>query len=535
MKKLSLAALAFAVPVLLSAQSAVDLYNLSQSDIRGTARFMSMGGAFTALGGDLSTLTQNPAGIGVYRRSEIGATLDISPRSISAQSPTSKMSTSSTPVSCNNFGYIGTANLSGAMTSLSWGASYNRAASFNRKFKGYNGDINTSLTNYVATYSTAMGYDPSEMDLSNTGRYNPFYDSNIDWLSILSYNAYMINPAGGRYNGLWQPGTSGNSYSEVHESGYVDEYSIDFGGNFNNTFMWGVGFGITDLQYHRTAYYDEQLDDAYISKGDNGMTTGTADFAMTNYRNISGTGFNLKVGLIFRPINEFRIGLAFHTPTWYTLTNTGYGEVDYAYSYSNGVSGNHNSSTVYDGNEYTDNAFYNFRLNTPWKIMAGAAFVLGSTAIVSADYEYQAYNKMRTSYQGQFGDYISDDYVNADVEEYYKGANILRVGVEFRVTSSFSVRAGYNYTSSTASNYMKDGGEVLTSGTDPSFTINGATNAVSFGLGYRYKAFYIDAAYVYRNKKSTYKPYTDYGQVVTPQYSLTDNTNSIVFSAGFKF
>ena len=47
------------------AQSAIDAYRFSQPDLRGTARFMGMGGAFGALGGDLSTLSQNPAGIGV--------------------------------------------------------------------------------------------------------------------------------------------------------------------------------------------------------------------------------------------------------------------------------------------------------------------------------------------------------------------------------------------------------------------------------------------------------------------------------------
>ena len=88
---------------------------LSQTELRGTARFMSMGGAFTALGGDLSTLTQNPAGIGVYRRSEIGATLDISPRKITSETNSTKESMSKTKVYCNNFGYVGTARLDGIM------------------------------------------------------------------------------------------------------------------------------------------------------------------------------------------------------------------------------------------------------------------------------------------------------------------------------------------------------------------------------------------------------------------------------------
>ena len=220
MKKTLLAACVFAVPVMMTAQSAVDAYTLSQSDIRGTARFMAMGGAFTALGGDLSTLTQNPAGIGVYRRSEIGATLDISPLSVSARSDNYVMKMSSTPVACNNFGYIGTVTLGGGST-FSWGASYNRAATFNRKFAAYDGSTSTSLSNYIADFTSASGVSPSTLDFGN--KYNPYINSDADWLSILAYNAYMINPVGNGYYGLYQPGTEGDAYTEMRETGYVDE------------------------------------------------------------------------------------------------------------------------------------------------------------------------------------------------------------------------------------------------------------------------------------------------------------------------
>lgn len=530
MKKTVIAAIIIAAPALLSAQSAIDAFRLSQSDIRGTARFMSMGGAFTALGGDLSTLTQNPAGIGVYRRSEIGVTLDISPTYASAQSGRYVEKVSSTPVSCNNFGYIGTARLNGAMETFSWGAAYNRVASLNRRFRAYGLPTGTSLSNYIADYSTAYGYRESELDFGKD--YNPYLQGDADWLSILAYNSFLINPtADGGYAGLYQNGSYGDFLADVRETGYVDEYTIDFGGNVKDRIMWGIGIGITDVQLNRSVSYSESISDAYIPTSSGAMSTGDAEFYLQNHQNISGTGFNLKLGLIFKPINELRIGVAFHTPTWGTFSNSSYGDV--SYSYYNYASDAGRDNPI-EGYEYTDDSYYNFRLNTPWKFMAGAAVVLGSTAIVSADYEYQAYDKMRVSYQ-QFGNYVSDEFVNADVEEYYRGVNIFRVGAEFRVTPSFSLRAGYNYTSAASSKYMYDGGEVLTSGTDPSFLVAREQNAFSAGLGYRYKAFYIDAAYVYRNRKSTYKPYTDYGQVHTPQASLTENINSLVFSVGFKF
>ncbi len=219
-RKLMMAVLA-AVPAILMAQSAPDVYMLSQTDLRGTARFMSMGGAFTALGGDLSTLTQNPAGIGVYRRSEIGATLDISPKKITSQTGSNKIGTSKTKAYCNNFGYVGTARFDGILRTFSWGASYNRLASFDRNYRAYNASAATSLSDYVAAYTDAK---ESDMMFNKETGYNPYLDSDIDWLSILSYSSFMINPTGSNtYRGLSQNGTVGDALSEVRESGYVDE------------------------------------------------------------------------------------------------------------------------------------------------------------------------------------------------------------------------------------------------------------------------------------------------------------------------
>ena len=112
MKRKILTAVAGALPMVIMAQGATDLYQLSQTELRGTARFMSMGGAFGALGGDLSTLNQNPAGIGVYRGSEIGVTLDIDIQGSKFTPNQGQSSTmSQTKVACNDFGYVGTTQL----------------------------------------------------------------------------------------------------------------------------------------------------------------------------------------------------------------------------------------------------------------------------------------------------------------------------------------------------------------------------------------------------------------------------------------
>lgn len=534
MKRLSIALVAaLALPGMASAQSAIDAYALSQTETRGTARFMAMGGAFTALGGDLSTLNQNPAGIGIYRRSEIGATLDISPRRITSESNTTTIGANKTSVACNNFGYIGTARLGGAMRTFSWGASYNRVASFDRTFTAYNGSTSSSLSNYIAAFTN--GTDAGSMEFNDASHYNPYYDSNNDWLSILAYSMYMIEPtgAGGAYAGLYRKGTEGDAMSQVRETGYVDEYAIDFGGNISDVVYWGIGFGITDLNYNQTAIYSESMANSAIYTPNSTGGTGNSGFEIANYRTINGSGWNFKAGVIVKPIQQLRIGLAVHTPTWYTMSQSAYAEGNY--SYYNPASPD-SQDNPYAGDDYTEDSYYNFRLNSPWRIMVGAAAVIGNSAIVSVDYERQAYNDMSIKYQDNWGNYVTDDYVNGDIKTYFKGTDILRLGLEYRISSHLSARAGYSHSTTNVREEAASGSvEVLTAGTNPSYTFNKDSNAVSLGLGYRYQAFYLDAAYVLRKRTSTYHAYTNYDNIKAPTASLSETTNSIVLSLGFKF
>ena len=520
MKKIFLSALLGITPSLLMAQSAIDAYQLTQSDLKGTARFVSMGGAFGALGGDLSTMTQNPAGIGVYRSSEIGVTLDINIQGTKSNSFGSSMSEDQTKVYCPNFGYVGSLKLNGdVMPFLNWGISYGRSASFDRIYSGHMPNISTSMSNFIADFSS--GYTPD--DLGFTSDYNPYWHSDADWLSILSYNSYMINPIGNstEYQGLFKNGTTGNAEFYVQERGYVDEYSINLGGNFVNSIYWGVGLGITDLDYINHTFYDEELTNANIpTTSGNATTNGNADYYLDNFKHISGTGVNFKAGLIFKPVNEFRLGFAVHTPTFYDLRHDFDAVTDF--SYSSGI----------NGSEYTEIAIFDSKLQTPWRLMASAATVLGGRAIISADYEYVAYNDM--SLNDGYGYSLYD--VDQDIDNYFKGQNNIRVGAEFRVTPKFSIRAGYNYQESNVKDGAKDGTDyVYTSGTDPSYTFDNKTQYITCGLGYRTGGFYIDAAYVHKDRESEFHAFSDFNGNEAPRATIKDNNNSIVMSIGYKF
>lgn len=536
---LALAAIAAGASLQTMAQSAMDAYSLTPTQLRGTARFVGMGGAFTSLGGDISTMTQNPAGIGVYRHSDVGLTFDISIRNYNAETSNGKFSNRQTKGYFDNFGYIGAIKLPGALRTINWGVSYNRLSAFDRRFNGYNNPTSSSLSNYIASFTD--GSDSGSMLFDKSQNYDPYLDSDNDWLSILAYNSLMINNTTNdkTYAGLYQNGTTGDAEYSVHEWGYVDEYDIELGGNVNDILYWGLGVGIMDMSYSRQSNYSESMSDALVYSGNgNNLENGNAGFGLYNEKYISGTGANLKVGLIVRPVEMLRVGFAIHTPTWMHLTSNGLGETQYNYSPYR-ETGNSENRT-FSGSEYTDNFEYNWRLHTPWRFMVGASLVIGNQAIVSLDYERVAYNDMKVKYGtwnnwGQ--NFVEDDRVNTAVKETCKAANIIRLGLEYRLTRRISARAGFNYQATNIREAAENNRmEINTSGTDPSYILDKDNYNICLGLGYRYKSWYVDLTYQHTTLKSTYHAYTPYADVVnTPSADLTTNHNNIVVSTGFKF
>ncbi len=549
MRKTLLALAAAAAPAAALAQSAVDAMQVSQPDFKGTARFMAMGGAFTALGGDLSTLSQNPGGIGIYRSSDFGATLDIDFQNTKTQpiaGPGYVSKNSQTKAFCNNIGYIGATNLDGALKTFNWGVSYGRLTSFDRAYRGYMNPAPSSLSNYIAAVTD--GINPADMNFGMG--YNPYLDSDAPWISILGYSSYLANPTNGdTYTGLGQNGTVGDAMYDVVEKGYIDEYNIALGGNIENVVYWGIDFGITDINYTRYTTYSESLEGARVptfakdphdSRNviNTGYTTGDAGFTLNNRKNISGSGWNMKLGVIIRPVNELRIGLAVHTPTWYKLTQGYDGNIDYSYYNPNAPQ---SSVNPYAGYEETDIAGFDWRLHQPWKMMVGVAGVIGTQAIISLDYEYDAYGSMKAKTPeydawGWAYDFTDDPYINTDVKNYYKGSSNIRLGAEYRITPQFSVRAGYNVRTTNVKAEAADGNiEVFTSGTDPSYSFDKTTSYITAGLGYRYKSWYIDMTYAYKNRESRYHAFTNYAGVQAPQMKLTDHNSSLIISTGFRF
>lgn len=545
-------------------QSSIDAIRLTQSDIKGTARFMSMGGAFGALGGDISVLGQNPGGIGVYRTQDISFTLDLDAQNSQVAAPMGQsMSMDQTKFLLNNIGAVFSINSQNYLfPNFNIGFSFNKNTSFNRTFGGSIPNLKNSMSNYVAGVSNR--YQINDVLLNNT--YNPYSGTDYPWISILGYDGYLTYPTGEEvipeWIGQWTDGTTGFGKLGVETKGCVDEYNVALGGNIADVVFWGMDFGITSLSYTRNSYWGENLTNALIDKTfvdsdyDTGeeFAQGSADWTLNNYYKATGNGFNYKLGLIFKPIQELRIGVAFHTPTWYSVKEEFGASLTTRYG-----------NEIRPATEYTNDGYdgYNeYNLRTPWRFLVSAAGVIGGRFIISADYEWTTYGNMKFSeYSDAFNYYdpydfdyyytrsgnsfssmnINDPYwaTNLRIQDNFKTMQTIRIGAEFRLTPQFSLRAGFAQSSSPVTSDARDNRQTIyTSGTMPDYTFDGTTTYLSGGLGYRYQSFYIDLAYQYKHLNTTYHAYTpavDTPQAASPQADVKLNNNNVVMTMGFHF
>ena len=542
MKKKVFALLLCGLPLMINAQDAFDVLQMSQTELRGTSRFQSMAGAFGALGGDLSTLTQNPAGIGVYRNSDLGITLSLDFNSTKAGVTT----LNETKFNVNNVGYVGAIRLdSESVPNLNFGLTYNRLQSFNRHYTGGVANIPTSMSNYIADgFVNMRGY--KEADLYWDDDFNPYFDGYAPWAAITTYDmptntggyVGIINANGDYMQGLLGQGTTGNAYYEVDERGHADEYNIAFGGNIANKVYFGLDFGILDLDYRSFQAYEEELTNPYIMADDIDLLYSDitnentrADWGLYNYLHTEGTGVNFKLGLIWRPTQALRIGAAFHTPTYYDMRDTyyvsakfnGYQDGEMLYSASKGSN---------DGYDYSST----YTIKTPWHFMGSVAGVIGTTGIVSVDYEYVANETMR------IGEDRGNDYpdVTYNVKQYFKPSHIIRIGGEYRLNPNWSLRAGYSYKTTQVKKGVDNYVEMITTvGTNPTYQYDNTVQNITCGVGYRYKSFYTDLAYVHKMRNSVYNAFSpindNLGYEPNVSADVTDHNNRISLTLGMRF
>jgi long-subunit fatty acid transport protein len=458
------------------AQGEIDAFRLSGTDLSGTARGQAMGGAFGALGGDITGISINPAGIGVYRSSEVSTTLSLNSTNIKTQWKNTTNNKDHLKFNFDNVSYVGYYPVGkSSLQSVNFGFSYNKKKNFNRDYSASGTGMITSLTDYIENIT----YGINRNDLEDTHAYDK---PGIPWLSVLGVDGNLIvkSKDGSEYLSFLDHEEKVSPRLKVSEKGYIDSYDFNMGMNFSNSLYLGMTFSLTDVYYRMDSYYTEDF-------GQGG------GFLLENYLQTEGSGFQFNLGTIWRPADFLRLGVAYHSPLWMSLSDFYKGTVD-----ADLPSGDGGRVPL----AFTPDASLDYRFRSPYSWVFSAAGILGTKAIVSADYEIKDYRSMNladphssfsNSFEGQ----------NEGIDTNFKVASILKAGLEYRFTSQFSGRLGYaRYENPYEKSFRQNKKEVITAGTIPHYTIEGDVNYFTAGIGYRFSPnFYLDVAFVYRTQK----------------------------------
>lgn len=561
MKRFAIIALAAALCVPAVAQNWQDALLFSENNYSGTARGVGMGNALTAVGGDPGAIVFNPAAGAVAGYSQFYISPGLSFSSVTAQGTVLPGETTATgygeKVNTAYFRFkIPAAGFvlnmdTGRRTGLrrtSFGFLVHTTNDFTSRFnaRGVNGT--TSYASSLA--SSADGYATNVL-----GTEDWFYNGNDParlpaWVDMTGYRSGMFSGVTGQdgaYIALTEVMDSNGEmrlaapvYQQYGQqtSGSKRDMLFSFSADYSDKFYVGMNLGITMLNYDLNEYWAENPDNPAEFpdiKYSDGRSERFSSLRMKRNYRMRGAGVYLKAGFLWRPVEGLRLGAAFQTPTVMDLTER------YGYSGEVRMEGRNPSISSSPEDEW------GYRLVSPFRFNAGAAFTLGQFGVVSADYEYANYGMARFS--GRDG-YVSDSFTwaNQDIRDLLGASHQLRLGAELKPVPALAFRAGYNFTTGAQENELV-GNKV--SALDSQ--VKSALNRHAFSLGFGYSgsgSFYLDAAVRVRTAPVDYiVPYfyyvaTDPDQywnkvsaedILTPEVKLVSWLPEAIVTLGWRF
>ncbi|MEI6277057.1 MAG: outer membrane protein transport protein [Prolixibacteraceae bacterium] len=470
-----------------SAQYVDNALVFSQQNYGSTARLKAMGNAFGALGGDFGSLSINPAGIGIFQRSEFSTTMGMlnqNSTETNYQGNLNKMSNDN--FNFKNFGYVSaipSGNNSSGLVSFNFGLGYNRLANYNQSsFAGAPASASSRMDAF-AQNTNGIKYN----DLVTTDNYDP-YNNGIPWESKLAWENYLIdvaNPTAGgdRYSTFLYNDEKVKQSQSSNQEGYLNEYLATFGANINHKLYLGMTLGMQDMYLDDAKFYTES-----------GLW---GSFDYTSSARSSGVGYNLKFGVIYRPTPVLRIGAALHTPTYFFIKET-YNSVmsSKLVDVSADANGTHYEASP-QGN-------YEYNFNSPLHAIGSIAYQFAKKGLVSLDYELVDYSAMKYK-SGNDGYQFGAE--NGDIKTIYKAVSNLRIGAEYRMTEALSLRGGLEFLGNP---YASNSYGVAQPNADYKFRTYNA------GLGYRVGKLSLDLTYGLNDKTHYMYIYQVDGVAVDP-------------------
>ena len=474
------------------AQNEDDALRYSRNLFSGTSRFVSMGGAFGALGGDFGSISTNPAGLGIYRKSEFVFTPSFSFHNTSSTYGGNTLDDIKYRMNFENMGMVMTYcndNEEG-WVSAAFTFGYNRLNDYTRSRIMEGKNDKSSITDYFA--ALAYGVTPEEL-VDDFGPYR--------FCEGLAWDSYLIDP---------KPGSTNYEYISAFDSTYgekqtksidtkggLGEYVIGLGGNYSNRVYIGGSVGIQNVRYVENVEYIESDKEDVINSFNK--------LIVSQNLKTTGSGFNFKFGTIVRVNDWVRVGGAIHTPTFFNLHD----------EYSSSMVSSFSDTLHGDGKRIESPlGTFDYELTTPFRAIGSLGFVLGKAGMIGIDYEFVDYTVARLR---------SSDYMfrieNNTIETAYMAVGNIRAGGEYRF-GPFALRAGFGYYPSPyKSGQANDGSHTL---------------VYSGGFGIRDDNFYFDMGLRVLNYEEKYFMYDPSLAPIDP-VTIKNFSYSIVSSLGFKF
>lgn len=472
----------------------------------GSARIQGLGGAQIALGGDYSSGLSNPAGLGMFNRSEFTFSTALSSHTMSANYDGNTFNENRTVFNIPGVSFVWhMPKENGAFLGGSFAVSLSRVNDFNRAtlYNGTPGE--SSIVDYFI--DEAWGATTDQFDEDRGPEYNT--------PTGLAYFNYLIGPRSilpepdkGRNDEYFTDADyPQNQQEEVLVKGASNQWTFSYGGNIQDRFFFGAGVGIASIRYKSQKIFSESF------------TVEPVEYLQLNENiDVRGSGVNATLGLTARPVDFLQIGVSFVTPTFYSFTET----------YEASMSSEWNNYDYYgDGNTNDDSPFLNnerastdivtsdYNLTTPSKLSAGIAFI-SEYGLISGDVEFT--NPAKAKYTSDTPG-VSYTPENNDVQALYESVVNFRIGAEGRY-EIYRVRLGYGL----QSNSYKSGIEA-----------NNTITSLSGGAGIRTKKFYIDFALIHsQGKEFSYRPYTVFDGS-EPVINMKNKTITGMITAGFTF
>ena len=468
MKKLLILFIGVLPMSLLNAQDISDALRYSTGDIQGTARFRAMSGAFGALGGDLSAFGINPAGSAIYTNSHASLSVSNYNNDTRTNYFGTQNSDSNSSFDLHQAGAVfvfNNMNTESPWGRFTLGLSYDQTQNFDNDFFA-SGTNTNSIDSYFLDYAQGLRLDEISAFAGET--FSEAYGDigavfgYANQQAFLGYESYILEPetdddANTAYTSNIAPGSFNQEYSYA-STGYNGKFGVNAAIQYDNNIYLGLNLNSHFINYDRSTFL-------YEANSNAGSLVSEVGFE--NNLSTIGSGFSFQLGAIAKLNESFRIGFAYDSPIWYTIS-----EETTQYLYTIRDDAGTNVSTALD--PQIVNVFPDYKLQTPSKITGSAALILGKQGLLSFDYSRKDYSK--TKFKPETDLYFSEQ--NMIMSNALKAANSYKIGGEIRL-EQLSLRGGYKFEESP---YQ-----------DTSFY--GDLTGYSLGLGYNFGGTSLDLAY----------------------------------------